>query len=99
MLSPRERRHLKSLAHHLDPTVRIGKGKFSPEVLAEAERSIEAHELIKVKIDAGEREELATTLSRELHADFVGLVGKIAMLYRARAEKPRIILPKNKAEV
>jgi len=96
MLTPKQRQFLKGLAHPLSPVVRIGKGKLTDAVIAETKKALEAHELIKVRIevdDGDERSELATKLAEAADAHFVGSVGKIAMIYRARDEKPKIKLP------
>lgn len=96
-LTAPQRRYLKSLAHHLDPTVRIGRAGVSAPQIKETNRALEAHELIKVRIDsddAGERGRLAESLAAETRADVVGSIGKVAMLFRARTEKPKIKLPK-----
>lgn len=95
-LTPRQRQYLKGLAHPLEPVVRVGKARISDELIAETERSIEAHELIKVRIDTDDgkaRKELAATLAERSGAQLVGSIGKIAILYKPRAEKPTIKLP------
>lgn len=99
-LLPKQKRYLKSLAHHLQPTVRVGKGGVTPKLVEETKRTLEAHELIKVKIevdDSDDRKKLAAELAGGSEAEVVGSVGKIAMLYRQRAEKPKIKLPKPSA--
>ena len=95
-LTPKQRQFLRGLAHPLAPVVRIGKGRVSEAVVNETKKSLEAHELIKVRIDADEsdgRRELAEKLAAETDAQIAGLVGKTAILYRKREEKPRIKLP------
>jgi RNA-binding protein len=95
LLTSKQRKHLRSLAHHLEPVVRIGQHGLTPAVVAETGRALDAHELIKVRIDAeaSEREKIAEELAVQTNSDCAGMVGKIAMLYRARAEKPEIRLP------
>ena len=96
MLTPKQRQYLKGLAHPLSPVVRIGKGRLTDAVIAETKNALEAHELIKVRIDldaASERRELATKLSEATDAHLAGTIGKIAMIYRAREEKPKIRIP------
>ncbi len=96
MLTPKQRKHLKSLAHHLEPVVRVGQKGLGPSVAAETGRALDAHELIKVRIDADadERKAIAEQLAADTSSEVVGMIGKIAMIYRARAEKPEIKLPK-----
>jgi len=96
-LTAKQRQYLKGLAHPLEPVVRVGKGGVSDAVVTETKKSLEAHELIKVRIevdDGDARRELAAKLAAATDADVAGNVGKIAMLYRAREEKPKIKLPK-----
>jgi len=95
-LTTKQRQYLKGLAHSLSPVVRIGKGRLSESIVAETKRSLEAHELIKVRIesdDAAERREIAEQLAAETDASLAGTIGKTAIVYRARAEKPKIRLP------
>lgn len=95
-LTAKQRQYLKGLAHPLSPVVRVGKGRLSEAIVAETKRSLEAHELIKVRIesdDAVERREIAERLCAETGAELAGTIGKTAMLYRAREEKPKIKLP------
>jgi len=97
VLTPKQKQYLKGLAHSLAPTVRVGKGGLTPAVIAETAKALEAHELIKVRIDVEEgsaRRALAAELASSTDAGLAGTIGKIAMLYRAREEKPKIKLPK-----
>lgn len=97
ILSPRQLAYLRSLAHPLSPVVRIGKAGLSEAVIEETVRALEAHELIKVRIEmeaAAERREMATELAERTDAVVAGTIGKIAMIYRRREENPTIRLPK-----
>ena len=95
-LTAKQRQFLKGLAHPLAPVVRVGRGRLTPAIVEETKRSLEAHELIKVRIDgddAAERREIAERLAAESGAELAATIGKTATLYRARVEKPRIKLP------
>ena len=97
MLTPKQKQFLKGLAHPLSPIVRIGKAGLTPGVINEAKNSLEAHELIKVRIDADDaatRTSIAEGLARAAEASIAATIGKLAILYRARQEKPKIVLPK-----
>lgn len=97
LLTTKQKQFLKGLAHDLSPIVRIGKAGITPPVVGETRKSLQAHELIKVRIEAdegSERRELARRLAAEAGAEVVGTIGKIAILYREREEKPEIRLPK-----
>ena|SRR6185436_13248318 len=97
VLTTRQRQYLKGLAHPLSPTVRVGKGGATPAVIGEVKKALLAHELIKVRIDVDEsagRRSIAEQLAAAADAQLVGTIGKIAVLYRTRDEKPKIKLPK-----
>jgi RNA-binding protein len=89
-LTSRERAHLKSRAHSLEPVVRIGHGGATPGVLAEVDRALTAHELIKVRIDTADRDErlaIGDAVSVATSAAAVHRVGKILILWRPRADE------------
>ena len=97
MLTPKQKQFLKGLAHPFSPVVRIGKAGLTPAVIKEAKNSLEAHELIKVRIDADDaamRTSIAEGLARAADASIAAMIGKLAILYRARQENPKIVLPK-----
>ena len=56
MLTPAERKALKAKAHKLDPVVHIGAKGLTEEVIAEVDRALRAHELIKVRAASLERD-------------------------------------------
>jgi RNA-binding protein len=95
-LTPKQRQFLKGLAHSLSPVVRVGRGGVSDAVVVEAKKSLLAHELIKVRIDADEstaRNALAEKLAGAAEAEIAAIIGKTAILFRLRDEKPTIKLP------
>lgn len=97
MLTGKQRQFLKGLAHPLSPIVRVGKGGVSEAVIAETKKSLDSHELIKVRLDVDdskERKAMAEQLASSTDAHLAGTVGKIAILYRERDEDPKIKLPK-----
>lgn len=84
-LTSRERTHLKGRAHALEPIVRVGQAGLSDAVVAEADRALTAHELIKVRIDAADRDarvELGDALCERTGATAVQRVGKVLVLWR-----------------
>jgi RNA-binding protein len=96
-LTSKQKQFLKGLAHSLAPVVRVGRGRLTDSVIEETKKSLLAHELIKVRIetdDSAERRSIAESLASAVDATLAGSVGKIAILYREREEKPAIKLPK-----
>lgn len=96
MLTGKQRQFLRGLAHPMEPIVRIGKAGLTEGIVEETRKSLEAHELIKVRIDTDEpsdRKEIAEELAAKTDAYIAGTIGKLAILYRRREEKPKIRLP------
>lgn len=88
-LTARERAHLKSRAHALDPVVQTGSAGLTDRLVAEVDRALTAHELIKVRIASDDREErvaLGDELCARTDATAVHRVGKILILWRPRPE-------------
>lgn len=95
-LSNKQKQFLKSQAHHLKPVVMIGANGLTEGVLAEIEKAINFHELIKVKVSTEERETkklICEAIVRETKAVQVQLLGSMLTLYKPSDEK-KISLPK-----
>ena len=91
-LTPAQRRDLRARAHHLNPAVTIGDNGLAPTVVAEIERSLQAHELIKVKVQGAEREQrdaLMQELCAALDAAPVQHIGNILVVWRQRREEDK----------
>ena len=98
-LSPAERRSLKARAHALEPTVFVGNGGMTQAVLGEVERSLTAHELIKVRVlgdDRGAREDILRHICDDLGAASVQHIGKVLVIYRPKNETPPKARPRSK---
>jgi RNA-binding protein len=96
-LTGKQKSHLRALAHSLKPVMHIGKEEVTPKLVDETLRQLLVHELIKVKaLDGDSREELFAELCNQTGASLVQTIGKIAVLYKQRAEKPKIVLPRAK---
>ena len=98
-LTPAQRRDLRARAHHLNPVVTIAGNGLTPGVVAEIERSLQAHELIKVKVQGAEREQrdaLMQELCATLQAEPVQHIGSMLVVWRARREedKPAAVVEK-----
>ena len=96
MYTNKQTRYLRSLAHPLKPVVRIGQRGITPAVAEELEQALLAHELLKVKIEAGDRtvrKDLIRRLCESSGAHLVQSIGNIAVMYRRNDQKPKIELP------
>ena len=88
-MTPAERRALMARAHRLDPVVMIGGKGLTDAVIAEIDRALKSHELIKIRAPAMERDDRAAA-AREIcartGAELVQQVGKIFVLFRKNAD-------------
>jgi RNA-binding protein len=91
-LSPTRRRELKARAHALTPLVLIGGKGLSSSVLAEIDRGLKAHELIKVRVPGADRpgrEAILEEICGRTGAQPVQHIGKILVLFRENRESER----------
>jgi RNA-binding protein len=88
-LTAPQRSALKARAHSLEPVVQLGQSGASDAVIAEVDRALTAHGLIKVRLAGADREsrdELAETLSARTGAASVQQVGRVLVLWRPRPD-------------
>ena len=88
-MSPADRRKLKALAHPLKPVVMIGNDGLTPGVLAEIERALKSHELIKIRVHGDDREARSDWLARICEftaASPVQHLGKLLIVFRSNPE-------------
>ncbi len=89
-LTGKQVRQLRSLAHHLDPIVYIGRGDVNGGVVSQAEEALEAHELIKCSVQDGSDltcREAAEQLAELTNAEVVQVIGRRFALYRESSRK------------
>lgn len=97
MLTGKQRSHLKSLAHNLDPLFQLGKNGLSENFIKQVDEALEARELVKINIlnnSSMETEELSRELIEQLGAEFVQNIGNKVIIYRESEENKEINLPK-----
>ena len=88
-LTSRERAHLKARAHALEPGVHVGNSGLTDALIAEVDRALTAHELIKVKVAAEDRKArvaIGDEICARTEAAAVHRVGKVLILWRPRPE-------------
>ncbi|MDY6321659.1 MAG: ribosome assembly RNA-binding protein YhbY [Succinivibrio sp.] len=94
-LNSHQKQFLKAQAHALKPVVILGGDGLSESVVAEIDSSIEHHELIKIRVNAGDtRKEQAQQAADAVHAELIGVIGRVAILFRQRKDDSRFILPR-----
>jgi RNA-binding protein len=95
-LSEKQKKHLRRLAHALNPVVMLGNAGLTDGVVSELERALDAHELVKVSARVGERsvrDAALQELAQRTAAQLVQRIGNIGVFYRRRAESAKIMLP------
>jgi RNA-binding protein len=93
-LTGRQRKHLRGLAHRLDPVVHVGQHGVTDAVVAAVDAQLGAHELIKVRLhEPDDKRGMADDLAARTGAEPCGLVGHTVILYRRHPEHPRIVVP------
>ncbi|TVR62505.1 MAG: ribosome assembly RNA-binding protein YhbY [Candidatus Competibacteraceae bacterium] len=95
-LTHSQKRYLKALAHHRKPIVILGDSGATPAILQEIAHALARHELIKVRVNAEDREARETRIAAICAATGAALVqkiGHVAILFRRNPEMPRIDLP------
>ncbi|MFL5384565.1 MAG: ribosome assembly RNA-binding protein YhbY [Longimicrobiaceae bacterium] len=96
-ITPRQRAHLKSLAHHLKPVVYVGKEGVTESTVRSMEEALNTRELIKVRVQEAAPQdvrEAGAELERRVEgAELVQTIGRVAVIYRRHPEKPEIVLP------
>ncbi|WP_079552560.1 ribosome assembly RNA-binding protein YhbY [Vreelandella subglaciescola] len=84
-LSQAQKKALRSIGHHLNPVVTVAENGISDNLLAELDRALRDHELVKVKLALPDRDDRALmleTLTQDGNAELVQTIGKVALLYR-----------------
>jgi RNA-binding protein len=93
-LESAKRKELRKIAHHLHPVILIGDGGVSDAVIAETNRALDDHELIKVKVNALDRDDrsrMIDALIEACQAEAIQRIGKVAIIYRRNPEaKPEL---------
>lgn len=95
-LSNSQIRHLKGLAHELNPVVMIGDKGLTPAVMEEINIALAAHELIKINIRTDDKEGksdmIAKILKKTLSTKIQTIGGKLVIFKRNKEAK--IAIPK-----
>ena len=92
LLTPAQRKDHRADAHHLNAVVMIGSDGLTPGVQKEIDAALNAHGLIKVRVqsdDRTSREQMFQTLATELNAAPIQHIGKLLVLWRPMPEKEK----------
>ncbi|KJB84962.1 RNA-binding protein [Paenibacillus sp. E194] len=96
MLTGKQKRHLRSLAHHLQPIFQVGKGGMNDQLVRHVEDAIEKRELMKISVLNNcleDPREIAEELASRSGSELVQVIGKTIVLYKESTDHKQIELP------
>lgn len=95
-LTPKQRAHLRSLAHHLKPVLHVGKEGITDAAIRAVEEAFRTRELLKIKVQEAAplnaRDAGPAFVQRIPGARHVQTIGRTVVLYRRHPERPEIEL-------
>jgi RNA-binding protein len=97
MLTGKQKRYLRSLAHHLNPIFQVGKGGVNENLIKQVEDTLEVRELLKVSVLNNcdeDKHEVAEEIASGSGAEIVQIIGNTIVLYKESREHKTIELPK-----
>jgi RNA-binding protein len=95
-LSEKQKKHLRRLAHPMNPIVMLGNAGLTPGVAQELDRALNDHELVKVSARVGDRtarDAALDDLAKQTASQIVQRIGNVGVFYRRSKTLPKIIIP------
>ena len=91
-LTSANRKYLRSLAHHIEPVVLIGKNGINNGVINSIEIVLNSKELIKIKFRdfKDQKKKLSKDIERDTESNIVGIIGNILILYKKSDDPDKI---------
>ena len=92
-LSSQQVRKLRGYAHSLKVIVTVGNNGLTESVQNEIDNALEQHELLKIRVNAGdrdERDEMIKSICEKSGAQLIQRIGHVASLYRQNPELPKV---------
>ena len=96
MITGKQKRFLRSKAHHLSPIFQVGKGGVNENMIKQVEEALEARELMKISVLQNcddDKETVAAQLVKGTRAELVQIIGSTIVLYKESRENKQIKLP------
>lgn len=96
MLTGKQKRFLRSEAHHLNPIFQVGKGGVNENMINQLSDALEARELFKVSVLQNCEEDKNTVAKQIVEgtgAELVQIIGNTIVLYKESRENKQIRLP------
>lgn len=94
-LNDQQKRHLRGLGHALKPVVMLGNAGLTENVLSEIDQALTHHELIKVRVNAADRDSrtaIIKDICDQTKGQPVQCIGHILLIFRRNPKQPRVSL-------
>ena len=89
-LRGKQKRFLRSQAHHLQPIFQIGKNGINEAVIVQINEALEKRELIKINLlqNTDEvAEEVAQKKKKKINCQIVQIIGRVLVLYKPSSKE------------
>lgn len=89
-LRGKQKRFLRSQAHHLQPIFQIGKGGVNDAMIKQIDEALEKRELIKISLlqNTDEiAEEVAEVLQDAINCEVVQIIGRVIVLFKPSSKE------------
>jgi RNA-binding protein len=89
-LTGKQKRFLRSKAHHLAPIFQIGKNGLNKEVIVQIGEALEKRELIKISLLQNTDEtaqEVASKIEADLGCKAVQIIGRVIVLFQPSTQE------------
>lgn len=89
-LRGKQKRFLRSEAHHLQPIFQVGKCGLNDAMITQIGEALEKRELIKVSLlqNTDEiAEDVAAELEAVLHCDIVQIIGRVLVVFKPSSKE------------
>jgi RNA-binding protein len=96
MLTGKQKRYLRSLAHDIKPIFQVGKGGTNEHLVRHIVEAIESRELLKISVltnNTDDPKEIGSELAANAGAELVQVIGKTIILYKESKDNKTIKLP------
>ncbi|MEH7525051.1 ribosome assembly RNA-binding protein YhbY [Bacillus sp. JJ1503] len=96
MLTGKQKRFLRSKAHHLNPIFQVGKGGVNENMIKQVDEALEARELMKISVLQNceeDKDVVAEQIVKGTRAELVQIIGSTIVLYKESRENKQINLP------
>lgn len=99
MLTSKQRAYLRSLAHHLEPVIHIGKNGVNASLVQQTNEYLKVHELAKCTVQKNLNQQtdvksIAEELAKRTESEIVQIIGRKFVLFKRNKEEPVINLPR-----